>query len=512
MTASPPPESRADRISSVEKVRSALGAARLRAWAAREPLLVAGGRMLRAYSDWLASISWLRFIVLAILFMIGVNLLTDMPFLRVTNGPMKAAEYEVTVDPRGVIAIRQSDRTNTKRDARRVVKTIVNEVKKSPNEANVSIGEQGIVIDAHEGGENKRVTIDRQGVHIETPKGRRDVGTGTAENTAPADAPEPVPVPPPPVPPGDGIPPLPPAPSPVEPVSGSAEVAAKVGADAAHAEAIKKALDEVVDHLETIADEGRAALRKGALGQFLETFGSLFVVFSIIMKIEAGRRVKSEVAAAEATELAEDEQLKRQLVEARLQAMQAQVEPHFLFNTLASIDHLIETDPARASAMQKNLITYLRGALPKMRENTTTLGREVDLIRAYLDILKVRMDERLQTEFAVPEGLRSADFPPMMLQSIVENAIKHGLEPKPEGGLIRVAAEIVDGHLRVTVTDTGLGFDPERASTRGTGLGLANIRERLALLHDGQGRLSIAPNVPSGTAVAIELPYAVGKP
>ena len=190
-------------------------------------------------------------------------------------------------------------------------------------------------------------------------------------------------------------------------------------------------------------------------------------------------------------------------------AMQAQVEPHFLFNTLASIDHLIETDPARASTMQKNLIALLRASMPTMREANATgtrdLGRELAVIRPYLEILKVRMEDRLQTAVDVPEGLHSAEFPPMMLQSLVENAIKHGLEPKPEGGTLTVKAEIVHGKLQVTVADTGLGFG--KAATAGTGTGLANIRERLALLYGNKATLKITENQPSGCVVAIALPY-----
>ena len=196
-------------------------------------------------------------------------------------------------------------------------------------------------------------------------------------------------------------------------------------------------------------------------------------------------------------------------------AMQAQVEPHFLFNTLASIDHLIETDPARASVMQKNLIALLRASMPTMREasgngaaaGVRDLGRELAVIRPYLEILKVRMEERLQTEIDVPAGLRSAEFPPLMLQSLVENAIKHGLEPKPEGGTLRVRAEIVHGQLAVSVADTGLGFG--QAATAGTGVGLANIRERLQLLYGGKASLAVSANTPSGTLATVAVPYAV---
>jgi sensor histidine kinase YesM len=191
-------------------------------------------------------------------------------------------------------------------------------------------------------------------------------------------------------------------------------------------------------------------------------------------------------------------------------AMQAQVEPHFLFNTLASIDHLIEVDPPRASQMQKNLIALLRASMPTMRETQDSaaprdLQRELAVIRPYLEILKVRMEERLATEIDVPEGLMSAQFPPMMIQTLVENAIKHGLEPKPEGGRLTLKAEIVHGKLAVSVTDTGLGFG--RAPTAGTGVGLANIRERLQLIYGTKALLAVAENPGGGTRVTITVPY-----
>ena len=148
--------------------------------------------------------------------------------------------------------------------------------------------------------------------------------------------------------------------------------------------------------------------------------------------------------------------------------MQAQVEPHFLFNTLASVDYLIETEPSTASKMQKSLIQYLRAALPQMREGSTTLGKEVQLCRSYLEILKFRMEDRLQYSLIVPQGLSSAQFPPMMLQSLVENSIKHGLEPKPEGGSLTISADISNGRLRVTVADSGLGFAAAGVSGSGS--------------------------------------------
>jgi CheY-like chemotaxis protein len=188
----------------------------------------------------------------------------------------------------------------------------------------------------------------------------------------------------------------------------------------------------------------------------------MWILASAIIKATYKGRIQAEVKAAQATETAEAESLKRQVVEARMAAMQAQVEPHFLFNTLASIDHLIETDPKRASQMQKNLIALLRASMPTMREandgGVRDLARELQVIRPYLEILKVRMEERLATRIDVPDGLLSAEFPPMMVQTLVENAIKHGLEPKAEGGQLTVKAEIVHGKLQVSVADTGLGF------------------------------------------------------
>jgi sensor histidine kinase YesM len=163
--------------------------------------------------------------------------------------------------------------------------------------------------------------------------------------------------------------------------------------------------------------------------------------------------------------------------------------------------------------MQKNLIALLRASMPTMREANAQarrdLGRELAVIRPYLEILKVRMEERLQTEVRVPDGLHSADFPPMMLQSLVENAIKHGLEPKAEGGRLTVSAEIVHGKLAVTVADTGLGFG--KAATAGTGIGLNNIRERLQLLYGNKAHLTVAENPGGGTAVTITVPYSTSN-
>ena len=160
--------------------------------------------------------------------------------------------------------------------------------------------------------------------------------------------------------------------------------------------------------------------------------------------------------------------------------------------------------------MQKALITYLRGALPQMRQDSSTLGRELRLIKSYLELIKMRIEERLEVEIAVPADLETAEFPPMMLQSIVENAIKHGIEPKPEGGRVRVKAGVQNSQLWVEVSDTGVGLpDGEllEGPTSGTGLGLQNIRERLAMLYPGKARLMLRSDAATGTVVRLTVPY-----
>jgi hypothetical protein len=275
------------------------------------------------------------------------------------------------------------------------------------------------------------------------------------------------------------------------------------------ADAAREAADAVRDAEAEARGGTRIVTHSYGVENLFPNLAFFWILASAILKITYKRQVQAEIQAAVATETAEAESLKRQVVEARMAAMQAQVEPHFLFNTLASIDHLIETDPARASQMQKHLIALLRAAMPTMREanaeGVRDLGRELAVIRPYLEILKVRMEERLVTDIRVPEGLHSAEFPPMMLQSLVENAIKHGLEPKPEGGSLSVSAEIVHGKLAVTVADTGLGFG--KAATAGSGIGLANIRERLQLLYGSKASVTVAENTPSGTVVTITVPY-----
>ena len=256
-----------------------------------------------------------------------------------------------------------------------------------------------------------------------------------------------------------------------------------------------------------------------AFGIFdLPQLAFLIILTSIVIKATFKQQIQAEEKATAATYLAEAEQLKRQLVEARMATMQAQVEPHFLFNTLASIDHLIETDPPRASLMQKSLIALLRATLPTLREqkpNTVRyLGQELSVIRPYLDIQKMRMEDRLQIQWDIPEGLHSAEMPNMMVLSLVENAFKHGLEPKAEGGTLVLRAEVSHGKLVVTVKDSGVGYFPAdqiaQSESKQGGFGLKNIRDRLALIYADQASLSIRALEPyegSGTLAILTMPY-----
>jgi signal transduction histidine kinase len=361
------------------------------------------------------------------------------------------------------------------------------------------------------------ITIDDSGIHINqrARQQRHAVNTDDDPDKAADDA---------------GTPAAPPAPPQPPAVPGrNAGKGAQAGNAAAHAGAklvrgangeevhidlppqIGEELSDAIEAAVDDAAEAKARSYHKQASTWFTSFVWLLVMALFGTKALMGGKKRAEAEMQSATAVAERESMQRQLSEARMQAMQAQVEPHFLFNTLASVEHLIETDPPRASNMQRTLIQYLRAVLPQMRENSlvTNLGREVDMVKSYLDLLKMRMEERLTVEIDVPDGLRSAAFPPMMLQSMVENAIKHGLECKPEGGHLAVRAEVVDSRLRVTVADDGAGFGV--MPSKGTGLGLSNIRERLQLLHGQAGKLLIATNSPSGVIATIEVPYELAS-
>ena len=222
------------------------------------------------------------------------------------------------------------------------------------------------------------------------------------------------------------------------------------------------------------------------------------VTATLLVYREQAARAAAEAAKADA----QRHELEKQVLEARLKLMQAQIEPHFLFNTLANVQHLVEANPPLAAKTLDSLITYLRAALPEMREGGTTLGREADMARAYLEIQQLRMGSRLQFSVEVPADLRAASFPPMMLLTLVENAIKHGIDPLQQGGEIQVRAErVAAGAIEVTVADTGQGL----SYSAGMGIGLQNIRERLQALYRKSAKLLLEENTPRGVVARIRI-------
>jgi LytS/YehU family sensor histidine kinase len=216
---------------------------------------------------------------------------------------------------------------------------------------------------------------------------------------------------------------------------------------------------------------------------------------ALTRRVAERRRGEQEASRQTATE--------KELSVARLSLLHAQVEPHFLYNTLASAQYLTRSDPARADEMLGNLITYLRHSLPRTQDAPSTLGEELERARAYLDILKIRMGDRLALQIDVPEPLHALPMPTMMLQTLVENAIKHGLESKPGGGTVWILARTDDAGVAITVADDGQGFGE---SSSGTGIGLRNLRERLQLAYGSAASFAIVANFPSGVAATIRLP------
>ncbi|MGH6612057.1 MAG: sensor histidine kinase [Burkholderiaceae bacterium] len=435
--------------------------------------------------DWLATVGWGKFFVVAVLLLMAAGIadnifFDDRPTVSVTRGTKERVQVQLQVGPDGVriqapdvVEGKSAKPSKPPRSA------------KKSGDATVKVDESGLKITARDGEEQVAVIVDGKGVRVERrpPDPNAEAGKTSDESVT------------------------------IEADGRVVKIAPDIIDDPQRlAEAIDSARDQIQDIVEQqierqVARETRRYREQS--GDWLISLVLLLIMTGIIVKVVLGGKKRAERRMQAATETAAEESLKRQLAEAQLKTMQAQVEPHFLFNTLASVDYLIETEPSTASKMQKSLIQYLRAALPQMREGSTTLGKEILLCRSYLEILKFRMEDRLQYSVIVPQGLSSAQFPPMMLQSLVENSIKHGLEPKPEGGSLTISADISNGRLRVTVADSGLGFAAgESAAARaGSGVGLSNVRERLAALYGGAARLSIEANSPSGTIVTIEVPY-----
>jgi hypothetical protein len=241
------------------------------------------------------------------------------------------------------------------------------------------------------------------------------------------------------------------------------------------------------------------------ISMILFTLLATYALFAVIVSRERMDRIKLERSEAHARA----ETVERQALQAQLRLLQAQIEPHMLFNTLANLQGLIAIDPPRAGQMLDQLIQYLRATLSVSRAETTTLDQEFAALDAYLGLMSVRMGERLAYRCRLPDALRAARLPTMLLQPLVENAVVHGLEPKVDGGTVTIAAARHGDLLEITVRDTGLGLGlgVGRATPReGGGVGLATTRERLQVLYGARAGVALHPGEPHGTLATLTLP------
>jgi signal transduction histidine kinase len=218
---------------------------------------------------------------------------------------------------------------------------------------------------------------------------------------------------------------------------------------------------------------------------------SVFFVGVFLVTAEARRREQA------------DEDARRQLLETRLQTLTAQIEPHFLMNTLANLRYLIRTDSRTASRMLEHLADFLQGALERSRAPHSTLGQELELVESYLSIMQIRLGARLRFTAQIPDDLRDVRFPPLLLQTLVENAVTHGIEPSEKAGTIEVTVHRDGNRIVVRVADDGVGIGDKDCSH---GLGLSNTRERLVTFYRGRASFDLAPGSPSGTVAAITIP------
>ena len=244
----------------------------------------------------------------------------------------------------------------------------------------------------------------------------------------------------------------------------------------------------------TVPDRMSGFTTLTVLGVFIAPWASLA---AIVLQREALARHLTQTFDVERSEL------ERQALDARLRLLQAQVAPHFLFNTLANVQALVDAGSPQAPAVLRSLVAYLRAAVPRLDEPTTTLGREVELVRAYLELMHMRMPDRLQYQLDADPAALGLRCPPLTLLTLVENAVRHGIDPSEEGGRIEIAIERRGGRCHVRVRDTGVGL---RGSAEGLGTGLATLRERLALAFKADTRLSVTAGEPRGTLAVLEFP------
>jgi signal transduction histidine kinase len=212
----------------------------------------------------------------------------------------------------------------------------------------------------------------------------------------------------------------------------------------------------------------------------------------------AARQTEAHLHAAELDQIRRS----KLALESRLQAMQARVEPQFLFNTLAQVEHLYEHDPPLAERMLGDLIAYLRAAMPLMRSTSSTVAQEIELARTYLGIVRIRLGNRLAFDIDMPPDSGQVRMPPMMLLPLIDHAVTYGLEQSTRAGSIRISTDIANGHLRLKITDSGAGFVPESGAA-----GIASIRERLAALYGANARLDLRRLDAGATEAVMDFPY-----
>jgi LytS/YehU family sensor histidine kinase len=203
----------------------------------------------------------------------------------------------------------------------------------------------------------------------------------------------------------------------------------------------------------------------------------------------------------------ERSELERRALNARMRLLQAQVEPHFLFNTLANVRELVDSGSPQASTVLGSLIAYLRAAVPRLHNPATTLSQELDLVRAYLEVMHMRIPDRLQFVLHVDDAALALQCPPMALLTLVENAVRHGIDPSEDGGRIEVRVTLHDARCLAQVIDTGVGMRPSGDSL---GTGLATLRERLQLIFDHDAQLRISQISPHGVCAELEFPAREG--
>jgi hypothetical protein len=260
--------------------------------------------------------------------------------------------------------------------------------------------------------------------------------------------------------------------------------------------------------LTTGGDPQLGAVSGRLQGYFELTFTG--ILFAPWIAVGALVRQRDTFAREQETAFAlERSELERRALDARFRLLQAQVEPHFLFNTLANVQALVEVGAPQAAKVLKSLIAYLHAAVPRLHETVTTLDQELELVRAYLDLMHMRMPDRLIFEMRVDATLLKLQCPPMTVLTLVENAVRHGIDPSETGGIIVIEVRLESSRCLASVTDTGVGL---KVTGRGLGTGLASLRERLQLAFGAEAQLVLSEVVPHGVRAEVSFPARTAQP